>query len=92
MPNDAYLYLQSQIHVHPSQAVTPGQTTQTVLRNQLPAATGDNKYTEEMVPGYTGKALSTMTMADVLFKFRNTSFFALGPEIQGLRKAKQDWS
>ena len=80
MPNVkiAYLYLQSQIHVHPSQAVTPDQTAQVTLRNQLPTATGDNKYTEEMVPGYTGKALSTiyictMTMTDVL-KFRNTSF------------------
>ena len=60
MQNVAYLYLQSQIHVHPSQAVTPGQTVQVTLRNQLPAATGDNKYTEEMVPGYTGKTLSTM--------------------------------
>ena len=49
------LSLKSRIHVHPTQSVTPGQWAQVSLRNQLPAATGDNKYTEEMVPGYTGK-------------------------------------
>lgn len=49
------IIIQTRIHVHPTQSVTPGQVEVTALRNQLPKATGDNKYTEEMVPGYTGK-------------------------------------
>ncbi|XP_045202617.1 protein FAM166B-like isoform X2 [Mercenaria mercenaria] len=52
---DTHELAKSRIHVHPSNAVTPGQGVQLVeLRNTLPKSTGDNKYTEQMVPGYTG--------------------------------------
>lgn len=51
---DTHELAQTRIHVHPTQSVTPGQVPFTTLRNQLPKSTGDNKYTEEMVPGYTG--------------------------------------
>jgi len=43
-------------HVHPLPPVGPSKP---VLSNKLPAATGDNKYTEQMVPGYTGNYSST---------------------------------
>lgn len=52
---DTHQLAQSRIHVHPTGTVTPGENAQlSQLRNTLPASTGDNKYTEEMVPGYTG--------------------------------------
>ncbi|WAR30968.1 CJ082-like protein [Mya arenaria] len=46
----------STLHVYPSQSVTPGDEQVPViqLRNTMPKSTGDNKYTESMVPGYTG--------------------------------------
>lgn len=40
-------------HVHPLPPVGLSNP-KPVLSNRLPTATGDNKYTEQMVPGYTG--------------------------------------
>lgn len=52
---DTHELAQSRIHVHPSNTVTAPEGVQLVqLRNTLPRSTGDNKYTEQMVPGYTG--------------------------------------
>jgi len=55
--NVSSFILQKELHVHPTMSVTPGGgNVQLVeLRNTLPRATGDNKYTEQMVPGYTGR-------------------------------------
>ncbi|KAF6024114.1 C10orf82 [Bugula neritina] len=52
-------------HVHPLPPVGPSNP-KPVLSNKLPAATGDNKYTEQMVPGYTGYIPRSP------FKFGNT--------------------
>lgn len=51
---DTHELAQTRIHVHPSNSVTPEGAQIFELRSQLPVATGDNKYTEQMVPGYTG--------------------------------------
>ncbi|KAL4218967.1 hypothetical protein ACF0H5_021553 [Mactra antiquata] len=52
---DTHELAQTRIHVHPTGTVTPGENVQLLqLRNTLPVPTGDNKYTEQMVPGYTG--------------------------------------
>ncbi|KAJ8300411.1 hypothetical protein KUTeg_021930 [Tegillarca granosa] len=52
------------MHRHPTTILTalPRET----LKNKLPASTGDNKYTEKMVPGYTGY------IPRMPFKFGNT--------------------
>lgn len=39
-------------HTHPVAPITP--VTKPPLKNDLPNSTGDNKYTQQMVPGYTG--------------------------------------
>ncbi|XP_052790406.1 uncharacterized protein C10orf82 homolog [Mya arenaria] len=53
---DTHELAKSTLHVYPSQSVTPGDEQVPViqLRNTMPKSTGDNKYTESMVPGYTG--------------------------------------
>lgn len=51
---DTHELAQGCLHVHATESVTPAQVEITTLRNQLPKSTGDNRYTDEMVPGYTG--------------------------------------
>lgn len=52
---DTHELAQSYDYRHPpSGPVAPGYSTKPPLGNSLPRATGDNKYTEQMVPGYTG--------------------------------------
>lgn len=41
-------------HHHPPGPVAPGFSTKPPIINNLPKSTGNNKYTETMVPGYTG--------------------------------------
>jgi len=40
------------------------------LQNELPDPTGDNKYTKNMVPGYTGSTHSYMKTFLCLFVFQ----------------------
>lgn len=53
---DTYELSQSYEHRHPiTNPLTPAQSSsRPPLRNELPESTGDNKYTKNMVPGYTG--------------------------------------
>lgn len=41
--------------MEPASILSEVPTTKSTTRNRLPESTGDNKYTEKMVPGYTGQ-------------------------------------
>ena len=58
------------LHVHPTESVTPAQVEITTLRNQLPKSTGDNRYTDEMVPGYTGTAVKLGTKLNLIVIYK----------------------
>ncbi|CAH1783393.1 unnamed protein product [Owenia fusiformis] len=61
---DTHLLAQKTIHVQPQDPIEPRPRIANV--NPLPSSTGDNKYTEQMVPGYTGY------IPRMPFKFGNT--------------------
>lgn len=50
-----HFFLQDTIHLEPASILSEVPTTKSTTRNRLPESTGDNKYTEKMVPGYTGQ-------------------------------------
>lgn len=50
-----HLFLQDTIHLEPASILSEVPTIKSTTRNRLPESTGDNKYTEKMVPGYTGQ-------------------------------------
>lgn len=51
---DTHELAQEVIHVAPTANVVSNPQMVARVTNQLPEATGDNKYTQNMVPGYTG--------------------------------------
>lgn len=63
---DTHELSQDTIHLEPASILSEVPTTKSTTRNRLPESTGDNKYTEKMVPGYTGY------IPRMPFKFGNT--------------------
>jgi len=49
---------QDVIHVAPTPNTVSNPQIAPRVTNQLPLPTGDNKYTQNMVPGYTGTVLT----------------------------------
>ncbi|KAK3087657.1 hypothetical protein FSP39_008834 [Pinctada imbricata] len=63
---DTHELAQDTIHLQPASVLASAPEGLRTTKNVLPMATGDNKYTEKMIPGYTGY------IPRMPFKFGNT--------------------